>query len=629
MKRTQNILFRVCLALALHSVWGRATETVYWSDNFETNAGVRWTTNNVWQIGMPTFGPAGTHTGYNCVTTGLKTSAPAFVDARLICTNYNGTSWLLVPAANQFPRLRFWQWYDFVNSGGYVEIRQQSGNTNWQTLSITNQSIGKNPPSYSSGVWSRPSIDLSAFAGQNVQIAFHFTDGGSGYGNDPGWYIDDVVVATGRPAFINNNPESFEAGLGDWAVDTGTWEVGKPTSGSNAAHGGTNCAGTVLAGNYGWNMDTRLISPPFFVPTTNNPHLRFWQWYNFVNAGGFVEIKTNNGSWQSISQTNKSFAGAVVASAGWTNANVDLGNYAGQTVQVAFHFQSGGSGWGNAPGWYVDDVALVANPRLTVPATQTIYAGQSMNLTNYATLLPTTGTPFFELLSPPTTFTNLNLNATNGVLTWNTTAAQPPSTNTIAIKVTETNVPALNNTPALTSTNSFIIQVLSPPPPVLTVPTIQTINAGQTLIVTNSATNSVFPNCAFTFGISNHPPNVSIDSTNGILTWTNTAAAAPSTNTITVTVSDNNSPPLRATNSFTVIINLPSPPQLTVSFTNGFQFTFNTFSNTTWRIEAATNLTAPTWLPIFTNLVGIGGTLQFTDLLATNFSAKFYRAVLQ
>jgi hypothetical protein len=512
MNRLRNLFDCLCAGLLLAAGRGHA-ETVFWSDNFEINAGSRWTTNSVWQIGSPTFGPANTHSGSKCATTGLKTSAPANADARFICTNYNGASTLTVPATNQFPRLRFWQWFNFVNAGGYVEI-QQSGSTNWQAISATNNSIG-GTATYSSGVWSRPSIDLSAFAGKNVQIAFHFSDGGSGWGSDPGWYIDDVAVVTNAPVF--NNPESFETGLGDWSVDSGTWEVGKPTSGPAAAanaaglraNSGTNCAATVLAGNYGWNMDTRLISPPFLVPASGNAALQFWQWYSFVNAGGFVEI--NNGittstgstnstittnmvfsslntniyqlfgaadaaystpfywnqtiggwtnatkamgnvldgideqyyfeagnaplfsvgganddyrpydiipiprsaaatnflvwqgmtwnsltdvndnpvgyfgtnysynyttnttvtfaenSWQSILQANNSVGSASVTSGGWTHAAVDLSAYAGQTVQVAFHFQSGGSGWGNASGWYVDDVSLVANPTPAPP----------------------------------------------------------------------------------------------------------------------------------------------------------------------------------------------------------------------------------------------------------------------
>ena len=613
---------------------------------------------------------------------------------------------------------------------------------------------------------------------------------------------------------IFNNPEGFEAGLGDRSVDVPTWEVGVPTSGpaTNSAgyraHSGTNCAATVLAGNYGWNVDTRLISPPFPVPSSGNQALRFWQWYNFVNALDFVEITTGNGSWQTISPTNISVGSAARTSNGqWTNASVDLSAYSGQTVQVAFHFQSGGSSYGNAPGWYVDDLSLVASPTLTVPPTQTIYAGQTLVVTNYATLLPTNGTPGFALVSGPT---GVNLDTNTGVLSWVTTLAQPAGTYTNVITVTDNNSPPLSATnsfvvvvinpwaPVLTvpptqtiyagqmlvvtnyatnnffpndtftfallssptnmdvsnltntgvlrwatttaqpagtytnvitvldsvsqlsATNSFVIVVSNPPPPVLTVPPTQAIYAGQTLVVTNYATNSVFPYCTFTFGIVSAPAGVSIISTSGVLTWTPTAAQAPSYNSISVKVTDNNSPPLsainnfsvlvsstpppvltvpptqiiyagqtlvvtnyatnsilpnstftfgivsaptnvfinstsgvltwtntapsvlgtntifvfvtdnstllEATNNFTVII-LPNPPVLEISATNGFQLTFDTFSNTTWLIEASTNLS--NWLPLLTNTAGPSGTIQFTDLLATNYPWRFYRAVLQ
>ena len=513
MNRWVNIFGCLCAALLVATGYGRA-ETILWSDNFETNAASRWTNNGVWHIGSPTAGPAvntngfRTHSGTNCAST---QNYPYSQDARLVCTNYNGTNWLAIPATNLSPRLRFWHWFDYANALGYVELKD--GTNNWQQISPTYENIT------GGGVWSRPSIDLSSFAGHSVQIAFHFTSGCC-TGNGLGWYVDDVAVVTNAPVY--NNPESFEAGpnTNNWVVDFGTWEIGKPTSGPNAAHSGTNCAATILTGNYANNVDSRLISPPFAVPASNSPSLRFWHWCNFNNALGYVEIKGSAGTWSNLSPIylNENTGGV------WTNVSLDLSAYVGQTVRAAFHFTSGGVY--SAAGWYVDDVAIVANPVLTVPATQTIYAGQSLNVTNYVTLLPTNDTPMFSLVSPPTAFTNLNLNSTNGVLT-----------------------------------------------------------------------------------------------------WTNTASAAPSTNNITVTVSDNNSPPLGATNSFTVIIKLPNPPQLTssTSAANGFQFTLNTISNTTWRIDASTNLS--TWLPIFTNLAGTGGTLQFTDLLATNFPHRFYRAV--
>jgi hypothetical protein len=48
--------------------------------------------------------------------------------------------------------------------------------------------------------------------------------------------------------------------------------------------------------------------------------------------------------------------------------------------------------------------------------------------------------------------------------------------------------------------------------------------------------------------------NASI-SASGIITWTPTEAQGPSTNTFTTIVTDNGTPPLSATNSFTVVVN--------------------------------------------------------------------------
>jgi hypothetical protein len=517
MNRSGNIFFCLCAALLLAADMSRAQTNFFWSDNFETNAGRRWINNGIWSIGSPTIGPAinsagyRTHSGANCATTGLKSNYPYNADARLVCINYNGASSFVVPSADESPRLRFWHWFNFVNALGYVEISTNAG-SNWQQISLNYLNMS------SSGVWSRPSIDLSSFAGQSVQIAFHFTSGGC-CGTAPGWYIDDVEVVTNTPVF--NNPEGFESGLGDWSVDFGTWEIGKPTSGPSHAHGGTNCAATVLAGNYGYNVESRLISPLFVVPSSHSPALRFWHWYNLVNAIGYVEIRIGTGSWSQISPNylNANTGGV------WTKVSLDLSSYAGQTVQAAFHFVSGGTCCGAGPGWYVDDISLVAAPVLTVPGTQTIYAGNTLTVTNYATLF-TAGRQTFGLVSGPT---NVVLNTTNGVLTWTPALAQTPSTNTISVKVTD------NNVPPLSTTNSFIVRVL-------------------------------------------------------LLPALKIAASAQPTN-------------------------------------GSFQLTFSTGSNTTWRIDASTNLSS--WLPLLTNTVGPSGTIQFTDLLATNYPWRFYRAVLQ
>jgi hypothetical protein len=64
----------------------------------------------------------------------------------------------------------------------------------------------------------------------------------------------------------------------------------------------------------------------------------------------------------------------------------------------------------------------------------------------------------------------------------------------------------------------------------------------------------------FTFSLGvGAPDGASIHAATGIFMWTPTPAQSPSTNQIAIVVTDNSSPPLRATNTFTVIIRENAP----------------------------------------------------------------------
>src|SRR5213079_1923791 len=197
-------------------------------------------------------------------------------------------------------------------------------------------------------------------------------------------------------------------------------------------------------------------------------------------------------------------------------------------------------------------------PTLTVPSDQTINELSTLVVTNTAvdTDLPA-NTLTFGLVSAPS---GVAVNPTTGVLTWTPTEAQGPSTNTITVKVTD------NGTPALSAMNSFTVVVNEVnSAPVLTVPSDQTINELSTLVVTNTATDTDLPANTLTFALLSGPPGVAVNPTTGVLTWTPTEAQGPSTNTITVKVTDNGTPALSATNSFTVVVNeVNSAPTLTV-----------------------------------------------------------------
>ena len=256
-----------------------------------------------WELGEPTSGPGSAHGGTNCVGTALGGNYPewdVYAGAGPGYSSRLASPAFVVPGAEENPRLRFWHWYSFNVGPDYGEVQIRMGTNAWQALA--------HYEGHGSGVWSRPALDLSVYAGQSVQVGFVFAaaDGNHWYGNvDAGWYVDEVEVVTGSIApLVADVPESFEGGLGDWYVDAGVWEVGVPTYGPlpNAlgwrAHGGTNCAGTVLGNTYRDNSDSRLISPVFAVPSAEqNPRLRFWSWVQTYGPGdyGRVLIRTEGG----------------------------------------------------------------------------------------------------------------------------------------------------------------------------------------------------------------------------------------------------------------------------------------------------------------------------------------------
>jgi hypothetical protein len=366
--------------------------------------------------------------------------------------------------------------------------------------------------------------------------------------------------------------DGFETNTPSRWTATGAWHIGNPTAGpaKNSSgyrtHSGANCATTQ---NYSYNQDGRIVCTKYLngsnslvIPAASaSPTLIFWHWVNLANALGYVELKSGTNDWQQISPTYLN----VTSGGAWLQNSIDLSAFAGQSVQIGFHFTSGGC-CGNAKGWYVDDVSLTVvvttPPVLTVPDTQTIYAGQTLTVTNSATnsFLPN-ATYTFKLLSPPS---NASITR-NGVLTWATTNTQSSGTNTITVKVTD------NSTPALSATNSFVVVVVNPWEPVfLTVPDTQTIYAGQPLDVTVSATNTFFPNATFTFTLLSGMTNVDAgfdDSDlpyDGVLSWTTTTVLKAGTYTNVIKVTDNNSPYYSATNSFEIVVSKPPPPVLTV-----------------------------------------------------------------
>jgi len=139
--------------------------------------------NGAWEVGSAVGAYSGTNSASTFLNGNSYTNDP-YANSRLISPMFT------VPAATNYPRLRFWHWFSFGSYAyGVVEIRV--GTNGWVALS--NQ-YGASSQVLSSGGWTEPSVDLSSYAGQSIQIALHVVDP-DGYGAN--WAVDNVTLVTG------------------------------------------------------------------------------------------------------------------------------------------------------------------------------------------------------------------------------------------------------------------------------------------------------------------------------------------------------------------------------------------------------------------------------------------------
>ncbi|MBN8249120.1 MAG: choice-of-anchor J domain-containing protein, partial [Verrucomicrobia bacterium] len=278
----------VLMLLSMLVSTGRSYAAVLWQEGFESVPG-DWTTEgtpNVWEIGEPTAanGPrprsgkavAGTTLGSNTYVTGA---------ADLISPEF------VVPLANERPRLRYWDWHETTRTYHYGRLYIRVNGGSWVNL-------GQQADGDFGRKWSQRIVDLRAYGGQTVQIAFGFSARTDVNAAGAGWYIDDVSIETGPMQF--NNPESFENGFGDWSVNSAIWEIGEPTAANGPQpRSGKAVAGTTLGSNSYVTGGADLISPEFVVPLANErPRLRYWDWHETTRTYhyGRLYIRVNGGS---------------------------------------------------------------------------------------------------------------------------------------------------------------------------------------------------------------------------------------------------------------------------------------------------------------------------------------------
>jgi len=163
--------------------------------------------------------------------------------------------------------------------------------------------------------------------------------------------------------------------------------------------------------------------------------------------------------------------------------------------------------------------------------------------------------------------------------------------------------------------------------PVLASISSQTILAGRTLVVTNSASDADVPAQVLTYSLLSAPAGALIDANSGALTWRPTIAQSPATQAVNVVVSDNGAPVMSATQGFTVTVLQPALPTLdAASITNGrFGFWVAGDVGPDYTIQASTDLVS--WASVAA-LTSPAVPFFWADTNSTTFSSRFYRALL-
>jgi hypothetical protein len=196
-------------------------------------------------------------------------------------------------------------------------------------------------------------------------------------------------------------------------------------------------------------------------------------------------------------------------------------------------------------------------PQFTGPNGATIDERTAANVDASATDsdLPPNGLSY-QLFGQPS---GMTISASTGMITWTPDEAQGPGVYPVSVVATDNN-PTAFNTQQLSTTNLFTVTVREVnSPPLLTVPTNQTLDELTPLNVVVSSTDGDLPVNPRFYSLVDPPTGMTINTNTGAIVWTSSETQGPSTNNITVVVTDTNAnatvnSQLSATNSFTVTV---------------------------------------------------------------------------
>ena len=287
-----------------------------------------------------------------------------------------------------------------------------------------------------------------------------------------------------------------------------------------------------------------------------------------------------------------------------------------------------GAGWTGT--CYIDGVSLpTTSPDFNLSANSTsLTVNGGTNGTSTVTVTALYGLNACYTLSASNLPSGVSATFTNNPSTGGASLLTLTASNNVISGTTNVTVITTAGLISHTTTIALTLNSIIPPntPPVLAAITNQTVNVGQTVAFTANVTDTNQPPQTLTFALLVGATNATLNTNSGAFSFRPLVTQADSTNGFTLKVSDNGSPSLSATQSFSVIVNPLSAPGVSSFSSAGGQFSVsvNGQSGPDYAIEVSTNLTQ--WSNVFiTNSPALPFT--WTDA-ATNSPQRFYRIKL-
>jgi hypothetical protein len=191
-----------------------------------------------------------------------------------------------------------------------------------------------------------------------------------------------------------------------------------------------------------------------------------------------------------------------------------------------------------------------------------------------------------------------------------------------------TNMTVIATAGLISHTTTIALTIPTNTPPVLAAITKQTVNVGQTVAFTASATDTNQPAPTLTFALLAGATNATLNTNSGAFSFRPLVTQANSTNNFMLKVSANGMPSLSATQSFSVVVNPLSAPGISNLSVAGGQSSFkvNGQSGPDYEIQISTNLMLPWSSAFITNSPAVP--FVWTDTSTSNSPQRFYRIKL-